>query len=682
MRHVDPDALPHAVEIEDDVRIPLRDGVTLSARIWRPRGSEEAPVPAVLEFIPYRKRDGTAARDALMHPYVAGHGYASVRVDLRGSGQSDGVLTDEYLEEELRDGEEVIAWLAAQPWCDGAVGMIGISWGGFNGLQIAARRPPALKAVITAASTDDRYTDDVHYMGGCLLGDNLSWAAVMFSYNSLPPYPDQYGPGWRDAWMARLEGSGLWLDTWLRHQAKDDYWRHGSICEDWNAVEVPVMAVSGWADGYTNSVFRLLAHLKGPRMGIVGPWSHKYPHIGEPGPAIGFLQECVRFWDRWLKGRDTGIDREPMLRAWLQDSAPAVTSYTVRPGHWVGEAEWPSPRVRDRVYHLAADQLVRPAERPERRQATRAVQSPLSVGLYAGKWCSYAAGPDLAHDQREEDGGSLTFTSAPLDEDIQVLGAPEVELEVSSDRPVALVAARLSDVRPDGEATRLTWGILNLTHRDGHADPRPLEPGEPVRVRVRLNDMGGTVPAGHRLRLSLSTSYWPMAWTPPHPVELTVRPSGSALRVPERTPRPEEDAAIAFGPPETAPPMEAEILRTGDHRWRVVRDLATDEKTLEVIKDDGRWRLPRAGVTQSHATTEWYSSRGNDVGSARGEVRQHRRLEAGGWAVRTETRTVLTCDAETFRLRAELDAYEADSRGDETRVFSRSWDARIPRHLV
>jgi hypothetical protein len=274
---------PHAVEEHENVWIEMADGARLAARIWLPEGAESAPVPAILEYIPYRKRDMTAVRDSLMHPYIAGHGYACVRVDLRGSGESDGVLTDEYLPQELDDGVAVIDWLARQPWCDGKVGMIGISWGGFNGLQIAALRPPALQAVISACSTDDRYADDIHHMGGCLLGDNLSWASVMFAYNSLPPDPALVGERWHAMWLERLRGSGLWLDTWLGHQRRDGYWRHGSICEDFGAVQCPVYAVSGWADGYSNAVFRLLAGLDVPRKGLIGPWAHRYPHIGEPG---------------------------------------------------------------------------------------------------------------------------------------------------------------------------------------------------------------------------------------------------------------------------------------------------------------------------------------------------------------------------------------------------------------
>ncbi|NLG21502.1 MAG: CocE/NonD family hydrolase, partial [Actinomycetales bacterium] len=280
---------PHEIETVENAFIPTRDGQHVAARIWRPVDAVDHPVPAVLEYIPYRKRDSTRARDAVNHPYIAGHGYVCVRVDLRGSGDSDGVMVDEYRPQEHEDAEDVIDWLSRQAWCDGNVGMMGISWGGFNALQVAARRPPALKAIISASATEDLYVDNMHYMGGCLLADNLSEATVMFAFNSLPPDPAIVGDRWRDMWHERLEGSGLWLETWLRHQRRDDYWKPASVCEDYSDITVPVMAVGGWADGYTNAIFRLMEHLDVPRKALIGPWGHRYPHLGVPGPAIGFL---------------------------------------------------------------------------------------------------------------------------------------------------------------------------------------------------------------------------------------------------------------------------------------------------------------------------------------------------------------------------------------------------------
>ncbi|MGD2075587.1 MAG: CocE/NonD family hydrolase [Gammaproteobacteria bacterium] len=665
-------SFPHRIRHIEHTWIAMPDGTRLAARIWMPEDAERRPVPALLEYIPYRKRDGVRLRDETMHPWFAGHGYAAVRVDLRGSGDSEGVLLDEYLQQELDDGVAIIEWLAAQPWCTGRVGMIGISWGGFNGLQIAALQPPALKAVVTVCSTDDRYADDVHYMGGCLLGDNLSWASTMLAYNSLPPDPRIVGPEWRSMWFQRLSNIDLWLETWLHHQHRDSYWRHGSVCEDFSAVEVPVMAVSGWADGYSNAVFRLLASLSGPRLGLVGPWSHKYPHLGVPGPAIGFLQECLRWWDQWLKDIDSGVMQEPMLRAWMLDSMPPTTFYHRRHGHWVSEPSWPSPAIRNRIYALAPNCLIQGARATESREVT--VQSPLSIGLFAGKWCSYSATPDLPHDQREEDGGALLFTSDPLDASIEILGAPVVEFELSADAPVAMIAVRLSDVQPDDKATRVTYGLLNLTHRDSHAEPTPLEPGRRYPVQVQLNDVAQCFPCGHRIRLAVSTSYFPLAWPPPQPSRLTVYTENSRLLLPVREPR---EQNVSFPPAEGSASGPRTQLTEGHHNWRVIRELDRDLSTLEVINDAGDHRLEDIELRVKRKAEEWYSYQGDDFQSARGETRWVRGLYRDDWSVETVTRTVLTCDAEHFYLAAELDAYQ-----DNKRVYSRNWDSRIKRRLV
>ncbi|WP_163577590.1 CocE/NonD family hydrolase [Halomonas faecis] len=670
--------------MEEETWIALPDGTRLAARIWRPVDAEIHPVPAILEYLPYRKRDLTAERDVQMHPYWAGHGYAGVRVDIRGTGESDGLLTDEYLPSELEDGLAVLAWLEAQPWCTGDVGMVGISWGGFNGLQIAALRPPQLKAVIALCFTDDRYADDIHHMGGCLLADNLSWASTMFDGNACPPDPELVGERWRDMWLERLDGSGLWLAQWLAHQRRDAYWQHGSVCEDYSRIQCPVYAISGWADGYCNAVFRLLAGLEVPRKGLVGPWAHKYPHLGEPGPAIGFLQESLRWWDQWLKGSDTGIMDEPMLRLWMQESVPPSARYAERPGRWVTEPEWPSSNIESRAFRLTAghDLLPEAAGDAETEvgdgDATLDIRSPLSVGLYAGKWCSYNAPPDLPHDQRDEDGGSLIFQSERLDAPLEICGAPVVELELAADQPVAMVALRLVDIGADDKATRVSYGLLNLTHRDSDEHPEPLEPGKRYRVRVPLKHIAQQFPVGHAFRLSLSTSYWPLAWPAPHPVRLTLWPAASRLVLPCRPPRPEEEARLAaFAEPEGAPPLAKTLLQPTQETWRVIRDLAHDETLLEVIHDEGSYCIDDIDLTIAAKVTERYRYAYGSYDSVSGWTEWQRSFQRGDWVVHTLTRTLLTSDAENFRIRATLDAWEGD-----TRIYARTWDETVPRDLV
>ncbi|MBB3192380.1 CocE/NonD family hydrolase [Halomonas cerina] len=665
---------------EEETWIPMADGTRLAVRIWRPVDAEAHPVPAILEYLPYRKRDLTAERDVQMHPYWAGHGYAGVRVDIRGTGDSDGVLTDEYLPSELEDGVAVLEWLEAQPWCTGEVGMVGISWGGFNGLQIAALQPPQLKAVITLCSTDDRYADDIHHMGGCLLADSLSWASTMFDGNACPPDPELVGNRWRKMWLERLGGSGLWLTQWLAHQRRDAYWKHGSVCEDFAAIRCPVYAISGWADGYCNAVFRLLEGLSVPRKGLVGPWSHKYPHLGVPGPAIGFLQDSLRWWDHWLKGEETGIMDEPMLRVWMQAPAPPSARYEERPGRWVAEPGWPSPNIVPTAFRLTSGHGLRSEEgaAPEADGMPLDIRSPLSVGLYAGKWCSYNAPPDLPHDQRDEDGGCLIFQTPRLEMPLEICGPPVVELELTADQPVAMVALRLIDIAADDKATRVSYGLLNLTHRDSNEHPEPLEPGKRYRVRVRLKHIAQQFAAGHAIRLAVSTSYWPLAWPAPVPVRLTLWPDHCRLILPVRPPRPAEEAALpAFGEPEGAPPMPKTLLQPTQETWRVIRDLANDRTTLEVINDEGRYRIDDIGLEIAARVTERYSYAYGSYDSVSGWTEWERSFRRGDWEVRTLTRTLMTSDVDNFRIRATLDAWEGD-----TRIYAQTWDETIPRDLV
>ncbi len=667
------------VKIIDNCWIPMPDGACLAARVWRPEDSDHFPVPAILEYIPYRKGDFTAVRDSGLHPWFAARGYACVRVDLRGSGDSTGILRDEYLEQELSDGEHVIQWMADQSWCDGNIGMIGISWGGFNGLQIAARRPPCLKALITVSSSDDRYADDVHYMGGCLLSDNLSWASTMFAYNSCPPDPLVVGDSWKQTWLDRLEHSGLWLKTWLLHQTRDGYWKHGSVCEDFSAIQCPVYTVSGWSDGYSNAVFRLLEGLDVPRIGLIGSWGHRYPHIGDPGPAIGFLQKALAWWDRWLKGMDNTIMEEPMLRAWMQDGVDPEYDDEGRPGRWVAESSWPSLRVQDLIFYLNPGRLdlAEGTDMNKRTKEELSIQSPLSVGLFAGKWCSYSASTDLPTDQREEDGGALIFDSDPLEAPVEILGSPIAQVIVSSDQPHAMIAVRLSDVALNGKVTRVTYGILNLTHRENHEQPQPLIPGHPYTVRIKLNEISQIFRKGHRIRIAISTSYWPLAWPSPKPVKLNIYTRESKILLPVRPPSDLDHTLPPLQKPVSAPPLKTNLLSPARREWKVTHNLANNEITVKIIKDDGAFRLEKTGLTVHKKVEERYTYNHNIYDSVRGEVKGRRTFKRQGWSTEIVTKTILTSDARHFFIRADLDAYHGD-----VRIFSKSWDEKIPRDHV
>jgi predicted acyl esterase len=655
-----------------NVWIPARDGTRLAARIWLPDDAASDPVPAILEAIPYRKGDWTAARDAVRHPWFAGHGYAVVRLDLRGTGDSEGILEDEYLEQEQEDLEDAVAWLAGREWCTGAVGMFGISWGGFNGLQLAARRPPALRAVVTVCSTDDRYADDVHYMGGCVLGiDMLPWASQMLVWNACPPDPRVAGEGWRELWLERLERTPPYVEAWLAHQRRDAYWRHGSVCEDYGAIECAVLAVGGWADGYTNAVFRLLEGLECPRKAIVGPWAHGFPEEGLPGPAIGFLQECLRWWDRWLRNVDTGVENDPDLRVYLEEWVPGRAHHETVPGRWVTEPEWPPPSRESRLLHLAPGGRLAAEQDGE---LVLALRGSLLCGLDSGLWCPYGDAADMPTDQRVDDGLSLAFDTAPLDESVELLGSAEARLTVASDRPNALVAVRLCDVAPTGESTLVTRGLLNLTHRESHESPAALEPGRPYEVTVRLNAAGHAFAAGHRLRLAVSPTYWPMAWPSPEPVTLELLAGGLALPIRSAVPVAVQD--VAWDEPELAEPLAVEALSGGHASRTVTRDLATGSAVLTYAYGGGRRRLP-SGVEIADDYREVFRIAEDDPLSARIETDHAVELAWDGVRVRVEARSSLTCDAGEFRIANAVDAFENGAL-----VFSASREVSVPRDLV
>ena len=627
---------PYAVREIPHMEIVLRDGTRLAARTWLPETS--TPVPAILEYLPYRKGDGTAIDDPTRHRYFAGHGFASIRVDMRGSGDSDGVLLDEYSAEELGDGVEVIAWLAAQPWCNGSVGMIGLSWGGFNSLQIAALAPPALKAIITLCSTDDRYADDVHYVGGAVLArEMLSWSMTFLGFNAKPPDPQTIGERWRELWQQRLDATPAFVDTWLEHSQRDAYWQHGSVCEDYGAIRCAVLAVGGWADGYTNTVMRLLDGLDAPCRGIIGPWAHNYPYNGRPGPAIGFLQESVRWWDQWLNGRERGALDTPKLRVFIEDRTEPRAK--VATGRWLGSAL--EPREFDAREWYFGDGAMRAS--PGVRVSIALPNDPRH-GQAAGLWCPF--GPsDLAADQRPDDAVSLTFDSVPFDADVTLLGRPHVDVECDA-LAGAHIVARLTEVAPDGSSLLLSWGV------------RELDAAGTQNARVDMNVLGRRVRAGHRLRLALAASYWPMVW-PAAVAAPTIVAGVGRLTLPVwRGPF----APVEFGPPECAEPAQFTTLKKG---------------AVESFADGAGTRLEHGRVRHANGMeTETVFSDLMTFDGNTPTIRCERDFELArdGWRTTIAVRGTMTSDATTFAVDVGLTASL-----DGAPCADRTWRFRIPR---
>ncbi|KAI9012334.1 peptidase S15 [Hyaloraphidium curvatum] len=668
-------AFPRRVVEEEDMGIPMPDGVRLSARAWIPEDAVEDPVPAVLEMIPYRKRDGTVARDALMHPYLAGHGFACVRVDMRGNGDSGGIMEDEYTQQEMDDVVEVISWLARQPWCTGAVGMMGKSWGGFNSLQAAFNRPPALRAVIAVCATADRYADDIHFKGGCLMGENFGWAAVMLSYSSRPADP-LLRPDWRDDWLRRLEANPWLAPRWASHQARDDYWKHGSVCEAYSRIAVPTMIVGGWADGYVNAVDALLRGVRAPCRGIVGPWVHQYPHTAVPGPQIGFLQEALRWWDRWLKGADNGVERDAALRAYILHSALPDACASFKPGHWIAEASWPSPRVSDAILHLHPAQdgrIGRLVEDTLSGELRTTICTPQHLGMFAGEFFPMGLNAEMPGDQAEDDALSVCFDGLPFSEPLTLLGGPVVRLRLASDRPHAFVVARLCDVAPDGKSARITHGVLNLCHRAGMGSPAPVIPGEMMEVEVVLDMAGYRLSTGHRLRLALSNTYWPLLWPSPQRAKLTL--GSGMLTLPVHVGGTED----AWTPllPEHARPWEARTLRPGTAARRIERDLIRGTAALVVESDEGIYEDASHKLVGGERSTERWEIAPDDPLSARVVHVWEQERSRGEWRIRTRAEAEMTATLGQLRMRAKLVAWDGNLE-----VFRREWDDEVERRFV
>ncbi|GAA3309810.1 CocE/NonD family hydrolase [Arthrobacter ramosus] len=665
---------PHSVTVMEHVLIPMSDGVKLAATIWLPEDSASRPVPALLEYLPYRRGDWTAPRDAQRHPWYAGHGYASVRVDIRGCGDSEGVMLDEYHPQEQADGVEVIEWLAAQPWCTGKVGMFGISWGGFNALQIAAEQPEALKAIVTVCSTDDRYADDVHYFGGAMLGiDMTSWAGTMLAFQCRPPAPWRVGDAWETMWKERLEALQPFSEIWMDHQERDDYWRHGSVCEDYSKITAAVLAVGGWADPYRNTVFRLLEHLDAPVQGLIGPWSHQYPDIERtPGPTIGFLQETLRWWDYWLKGIETDVMAEPSLRAYHQDSVRPATHYPERAGTWVGLDGWPSADVGQRRFNLASDL---------RSLATDAagmavVDTPQHNGVDAARWFPFGNLSDLPPDQRAEDGRSVAFETPVLEDDINLFGYARLRLRVNSSTPRANVIARLCDVGPDGSSTLITRGAINLARRNGMDKAEELIPGQFVEAEIEFTSMSWQVPAGHRLRLALATTYWPWIW--PHGEQgfVTVDAGQSVLTLDDLDPAAIGKRDVAFEEAEQAPGLDIRpgaVLAARPER-EVRYEPQSESWTLTVDPNYGGNRIYPDGLSFGEEALERYSISGNDPLTARAESMWNVSLQREDWGVRIETHATVTASKDHYVLHNEVKTFK-----DEQLFFEKTFEKRISR---
>ena len=641
----------------------MPDGVELSATLLFP-DEGDGPWPALLEALPYRKDDVTSSSRG-HYGSLADAGYAMCWLDIRGTGSSGGIATDEYTAAERRDLVTVIDWLATRPWSLGTVGMFGTSYGGFNSLQVALEQPPALKAIVPIFASDDRYADDVHYYGGALKQlDVVDYPTYMVAMNALPPVPALWGKGWREEWQRRLERTEPWFLTWMAHRHRDEYWRHGSVREDIEKIRAATMIVAGWADGYTNIALRSFPRMQAPTRLLLGPWSHGAPETCRPGPNIDFTAELVRWFDRWLKDVDNGIDREPPIVLYQQRSTePDPLRAEVR-GEWRFEPTWPPDRLRPAVLRLAEATVGPLGDTLEVRG---------DVGATAWISCAGALPWGQSADQRPDEEHSLTYTWEPLVADLEIFGHPRLRVRVTCDRPTAFVSAKITDVFPDGASSLVVRGMANLAKRSGDL-PTPAVPGEPIELDLELEAIAWTFEAGHRIRLDLAGADWPNAWPPPYAATLRFDRDDADLELPVL----DGPSPVAESPGirvVTGSQHSTESTEDGWWRWEVEPDPATGMQVA---------RTGYGGRSEPDEDTHAYRDRyegvvgvsPKDPGVAFAEGEGEFEVGYPEATVRTTSRVRIESDAENYRLTIELSAFED---GDER--FQKRWEQTIPRDL-
>ena len=681
----------HEVETVWDARIPARGGVELSANLWLPRpASAGERFPAVLEMIPYGKDNWRLDSDIALGTYLAQRGYALCRVDVRGTGSSGGIALDEYTEAETLDGFDAVAWLADQPWCDGAVGMWGISYGAFTSIQVAKLRPPHLRAIVPIQGTDDRYLSDVHYIGGCVTVSELSQYAVsQVGMNAMPPDPAFRGEGWREGWLARLETTPPWLIEWLRQQHDGPYWRQGSLAPDYGAIEAAILNIGGWMDSYVDAALRMQAACSAPSRTIVGNWVHGLPSSATPGPNLDELHEIVRFFDRWLKGIPNGADEEPAIVWFEREYAEPEPFPASLPGRWRAATGYPHPAATPRAWVFAGGTLplvgrlvaTTPGGDPEGLPGVDRYRHRPTLGTRAAlSWGAGSRPNGLARDLRPDEALGPTFTSEPLAAPIEILGVPEVILHLAVSTAVATAVVRLTDVAPDGTSAQVTAGVLNLTHRRSHESPEALVPGQVEAVAIRLRPAGYRFLAGHRIRVTVASSAWPVIWPSPFDAEFELHhgpatPSRLILPVVPSAGGPGDTAVPAF---KTTPPDKPGLGGEGpadDPGWTITTDVLAGSVTVSVhdggedVLADGR----RLYAAETLTMTAFDADPARAILDADVVYRWHEHT----FETEIRARSYQTSDAEAFHLSVDL---EVDVDG--ARFFERSWRESIERRLV
>jgi putative CocE/NonD family hydrolase len=663
-----------AVLLEHDVGIVTPDGIRLSADVYRPNRAGRSP--AILEHIPYRKDDLEAAEDRANGIYFAQRGFAYVRLDVRGSGNSEGIALDEYTEQEQADGAFVVGWAAEQPWCTGKVGSWGVSYGGFACIQLAALQPPALKAIAPVYATDDRYTDDMHFSGGALCALELAHYPIrILALNALPParVEGETDDVFLRRWVERIDQTPAWIVRWLEEQMDGPYWRNGSLRPHPYRIRCPALIVAGWRDGYRTAMLRLAASLQGEWQLLAGPWMHARPDRGIPGPRYPFMEELVHWFARHLgQTEPPGEPARPRTVFFLTEFDPPSRPPATVSGRWLSSDLWPEPAGWVTMLYPREDRELS-SDPPEDALSITVPFGP-AVGVTSGNWCPPPPGHGLPADQRPDEARSAAFTSDPLQEPLDVFGQPRSFLRINHPGPSAIVCVKLSDVSPEGESQLVTSGALNLSHRQEHERPEPFEGTKDVVVDLQAT--GWRFLAGHRVRVSISGGDWPTVWPLPtsDPIVLVSGVEGSCrIELPglPSDARPYEPAGDLM----TDTEGDGWVERSKRSTWRIVTDSIAGTSGIEA-SDGWSVRSRDEGVSASESRS--YQAFVGEADPLSADVRGKAtfRLKRPDLSVRSTARGRFGSTEDTFIYDVELQV-----RADGRVIHQKRWEGEVPRNL-
>jgi uncharacterized protein len=658
------------VLLERDVGIVVRDGLRLSVDVYRP--SAPGRYPAVLEHLPYRKDDSRAATDRANGTFFAERGFALVRADVRGTGNSEGVAVDEYTPDEQLDGVDIVAWIAGRGWSNGNVGAWGVSYGGFSSVQLASHRPPALKAIAAIYATDDRYTDDMHFSGGALCALELAhYPLRILALNALPPdrEPGEPVEAFTERWLARVRDTPPWIVRWLEEQHDGPYWRNGSLRPDPERIECPALLVAGWRDGYRTAMLRMAKELRAPWRLLAGPWMHTMPDAGVPGPRYPFLEEVVEWFRIHLDPSSRPSRARPRTVFFLTEFDPPSSPPAEVSGGWFGSDRWPED-VAETTLHLTGGGGLDPAPDPRADRVTCPFD--MTVGVTSGNWCPPPPGHGLPADQRPDEARSAVFSSAPLERPIDVLGMPRVSLRIQHPGPNAIVAVKLADVAPDGASQLVTRGSLSLAHRERLEEPTPFAGIKDVTIELQAT--GWRFRPGHRIRLSVAGADWPTVWPVPtsDPVVLHVgRDAGSILDLPglPRDARPYQPSGALFGGRGSAGFRALPSRST----WRIVSDGIAATSGIEA-SDQDRFEHPEEGLRVEERRRYHAFVHADDPMTATAGGRATFRLKTSAHDVRTSASGEFACGFNSFTYDLRLEV-----RRDGVLLDRRRWRGSVPR---